>query len=78
MPEANNLDTGFLILVCLIAIPLVLGLLSVLCLFIMNFSRELRYINCEIGRNVGAERRHWIRKRRRLWLSLIPFVKFKY
>ena len=31
----------------------------------------------EIGRTTGAERRHWIRQKRRLWLSLIPFVKYR-
>jgi hypothetical protein len=44
--------------------------------FINDFSQELRYLNSEIRRTDGAERRHWIRQRRRLWLSLIPFVRY--
>ena len=76
MPEANNLDNEFWILVGIIAIPILLGLLVGLCLFINDFSQELRYLNNEIRRTEGAERRHWIRQRRRLWLSLIPFVKY--
>lgn len=76
MPEANNLDNEFWILVGIIAIPILLGLLVGLCLFINDFSQELRYLNNEIRRTDGAERRHWIRRRRRLWLSLIPFVKY--
>ena len=76
MPEANNLDNEFWILVGIIAIPILLGLLVGLCLFINDFSQELRYLNNEIRRPEGAERRHWIRQRRRLWLSLIPFVKY--
>lgn len=47
-----------------------------LAVFISRFSRELRYINNEIARTDGAERRRWLRRRRRLWLSLIPFVKY--
>lgn len=52
--------------------------LIIVCLanFVNDFSQELRYLNCKIGCTTGAERRHWIRKRRRLWLSLIPFVKY--
>ena len=75
MPE-NNLDNEFWILVGIIAIPILLGLLVGLCMFINDFSSELRYLNNEIGRTTGSERRYWIRKRRRLWLSLIPFVKY--
>lgn len=41
-----------------------------------DFQRELRYINMEIQRNTGRERAHWEKKRRRLLLSLIPFVRY--
>lgn len=45
--------------------------------FVINsFSRELNYLNIEIKRTEGSERKYWLRKRRRLWLSLIPFVKY--
>lgn len=50
MPEANNLDNEFWILVGIIAIPILLGLLVGLCLFINDFSQELRYLNNEIRR----------------------------
>ena len=72
----NNPDTDFWILVCIIAIPILFGLLVGFCMFINDFSRELKYINCEIGRNTGDERKYWIRQKRRLWLSLIPFVRY--
>lgn len=77
MPEANNLDNEFWRLVGIFAAPILLGLLISLCVFINEFSSELRYLNSEIGRTTGAERRYYIRKRRRLWLSLIPFVKYR-
>lgn len=44
--------------------------------FYNSFSRELQDINNEIRRTRGEERQHWMRKRRRLWLSLIPFIKY--
>jgi MFS family permease len=54
-----------------------LGLIIVgLTSFINDFSLELKYLNTEIGRTEGAERRYYIRQRRKLWLSLLPFVKY--
>lgn len=44
--------------------------------FYNRFLRELQDINNEIRRTRGEERQHWMRKRRRLWLSLIPFIKY--
>jgi len=41
-----------------------------------EFSRELRYLNMEISRTTGEERKYWIKKKQRLLLSLIPFVKY--
>ena len=76
MPEANNLDTELYWFIGIIATIILLSLLGGLCLFINDLSVELRYLNMEIGRTEGAERRYWICKRRRLWLSLIPFVKY--
>lgn len=38
-----------------------------------NFTRELNYINMEIGRTTGEERHYWRREKRRLWMSLLPF-----
>ena len=43
--------------------------------FFKDFQRDLRYINMEIQRNEGAEREHWKKERKKLWLSLIPFYK---
>ena len=42
---------------------------------INEFSHELDYLNREIARTEGAEREHWKREKRRLWLSLLPFVR---
>ena len=42
-----------------------------------DFARELRRLNMEIGRSHGSERRYYERQKRRLWLSLIPFVRYR-
>ncbi len=76
MSQVNNTDVDFWILVGIIAVPILFGLIVRMCLFIYDFSQELKYLNDEIGRTTGAERRYWIRERQRLLLSLIPFVKY--
>ena len=76
MQQANNLDIVFYCFAGIVAAFFLLLLLFGLASFINDFSRELKYINCEIQRTDGSERRYWIRQRRRLWLSLIPFVKY--
>ena len=47
-------------------------------LFFRDFSRQLRYINLEIYRTSGKEQEYWLACRRRLWLSLIPWIGKKY
>lgn len=41
------------------------------------FFRELKYLKFEIQRTKGKERERWKRRKRRLILSLLPFVKYK-
>lgn len=42
-----------------------------------KFQRELRHLNLRIEQaRSERERQHYIRRRRRLWLSLIPFVRY--
>lgn len=76
MPQENNPDAAVYAVVCMIALLLLIPILYSLCTFIRDFSQELTYLNNEINRTAGAERRHYLRMRRRLWLSLIPFVKY--
>ena len=42
-----------------------------------DFVREMRILNMEISRTKGESQAFWKMRRRRLWLSLIPFVKYK-
>jgi len=50
-------------------------ILVALTMKINEFSHELNYLNREIARTEGAEREHWKREKRRLWLSLLPFFR---
>lgn len=68
--EADMWIIGIVVAVVLIS------LLIRLIVFIYDFSSELYYLNIEIERTEGEERSWYIRQRRRLWLSLIPFVRY--
>ena len=46
-------------------------------LWVNDFKYELKYIKTEIERSKGRENRYWVLRKYRLWLSLIPFVKYK-
>jgi len=63
-------------LIGILAAFILVGLTFRLALFLRNFSRELSLLNMEIHRTEGGEQLHYIRRRRRLWLSLIPFVRY--
>ena len=76
MPQANSIDTVLVLLTCLMVIFISLLVLVGLVCFFNDFLQELKYLNSEIGRTSGSERRYWIRKRTKLWLSLIPFVRY--
>ena len=72
----NENDSALYLLVGLVAFGFLILLLFGFAQFINEFSQELKYLNNEIGRTSGEERQYWIRRRRQLWLSLIPFVKY--
>ena len=63
--------------VLLIIVMLIIILLAIATPWIRWFRRELKYINIEISRNTGREQQRWLRRRRRLFLSAIPFVKYE-
>lgn len=77
MPELNNLAPVTYWLAVILTAVLLLGFIIKLCIFINDFTVTLRYLTGEIRRTAGSERRYYIRQRRRLWLSLIPFVQFR-
>ena len=61
---------------CLIALLVLVFAVSVITKY-SNFNRELRRLNMEINRTHGREKEHYIRRKRKLWRSLIPFVKYR-
>lgn len=72
----NENDSALYLLAGLVAFGFLILLLFGFAQFLNDFSQELKYLNNEIGRTSGEERQYWIRRRRQLWLSLIPFVKY--
>ncbi len=76
MPSENNFNIVLYCLIAIVATFILLLTLSVFAAFLDGFSIELKRVNREIHRTHGHERKHWKRKRRKLWLSLLPFVRF--
>ena len=73
----RNADSGRLLRGALLYIGIALAAVLVIRFIVRlsNFGDNLKYINLEIGRTTGREKKHWLRRRRRLWWSLfIPFV----
>ncbi len=70
-------DTGFWILVGLLVAAMGFGFLAAFVYWLHGFRSELRYLNSEIGRTGGSTQRYWRRRRRRLWLSVIPFIRYE-
>lgn len=76
MLHTSETDPDVGLMIGAIAVIVLLVLLFSVARLVTDFSAELRLLNIEINRTEGAEREHYLRQRRRLWLSLIPFVKY--
>ena len=61
----------------LVAIVLVLLFFLSVSLFmkLRQFWKELTYINKEIRRSTGSEKKYWINQKKNLWRSFLPFHK---
>lgn len=57
MPETNP-DSELYLLIGVVVVVILLPMLIGLVVFINDFSSELRYLNNEIGRTTGGERRY--------------------
>jgi len=62
-----------LILIIVLGLSLAVYLITTL----SGFFKELSYLNMELGRASEKKRAYYLKKKRRLFLSLIPFVKYK-
>ncbi len=71
----NHETDPVILLVIIVAAFIGILLLFSIAVKINEFSHDLDYINCEIGRTTGGEQRYWKREKRRLWLSLLPFYR---
>lgn len=76
MPEANEQELGLYVLACLLVAFFLVVFVFGFAIFLKDFCSEMRFINREIARTKGAERRHYVRRRKRLWLSLLPFIEY--
>lgn len=74
-PNQTN-DTALWIIFATLGVLILIGLLFAFASWLKAFQKELRYINTEIGRTHGKERERWIRQKRRLFLSILPFIKY--
>ncbi len=72
--RVKSSDVNTLVWAIIIIVAVVIAIYLVR--FFIVFSRELNYIEEEILRTTGEEREYWKKTRRRLWLSLLPFVKY--
>lgn len=75
MPD-NETQIALYVLISIIATIIFIILFIKGVFFFIGFKKELRLINMEIRRTEGKERERWLRRKRRLWLSIIPFVKY--
>lgn len=72
--ETDN--TIFIIMIAAIVLIFAIIFIVRFAMMISDFQTELKYINGEIRRTSGREQKHWKKKKRRLLLSLLPFVKY--
>ena len=64
---------AFLIIVGFLALVLFLGKFLP---WLRDFRHELRYLNSEIGRTRGQEKERWKERKRKLYLSILPFFHY--
>lgn len=74
--QAEEIGVGLRLLLGVAVVLILLGGVYAVAILVTDFSRELRYLNIEIGRTEGEEQEYYLRQRRRLWLSLLPFVNY--
>ena len=72
-------DQTFIVIMVIGACALAVVLFVALAVWLPKFQRELHKVNRYIkNARSERERQHYLKRRRRLWMSLIPFVKYKY
>ena len=74
--ERDMGDIGVYILAGVIAAALLVLVIVRFTMWLQSFLMELRYLDKEIERTAGEEKQHWIKRKKRLLLSWIPFVRY--
>ncbi len=69
-------DNFLWLLIILFGAVFSVALLVKIAMWLNDFQKEMKYLNNEIRRTDGEERRYWISRKHRLWLSVIPFVRY--
>ena len=69
-------DSVYIAIAIIIGVLLLVLAVARLAIFLQWFRRELRYVEKEIARTTGDEKKHWQKRKKRLWRSLIPFVRY--
>lgn len=70
------IDRTTMVLVALTGAFLLILLVCSVIINVRGFVKKLRHIDREIQRAEPKEKVLWLRRRRRLWLSLLPFVRY--
>ena len=65
----NNDKTLIIFLLLILSLPVAIVIIS----WIIDFSRDLKYVNMEIKRTRGNERKEWKKRRRKLIFSIFKF-----
>lgn len=76
MPSFSAVDNRVWIILGIFAMIFALVVLVRFFIFLEDFTAELKNLNAEIRNSEGEEREYYKNMRRRLWLSLIPFVEY--
>ena len=72
----NNINPGIIFIMAIVVLLILFVIITGIIQFYNEFVAELEYLNSEIERTDVEERAYWSFRRRRLWLSLLPFVKY--
>ena len=72
----NNANPIVIFAIAAVVLFILFVILIGLIQFYNEFITELQYLSSEIERTDGEERAYWLSRKRRLWLSLLPFVKY--
>ncbi|MBQ4559405.1 MAG: hypothetical protein IJA54_03650 [Tyzzerella sp.] len=74
--EQTGASFGLDVIIVIVIVFLGCMILARFVNWLLRFQRELKLLRSEIGRTKGREQKYWIKKRRKLWFSLLPFVRY--